>query len=174
MNIRESRNTDINAIQDLHEEAFGEPEGKVIAQLVGDIFEDETAKPLLSLIVEANDEIVGNIIFSSLNVEGHPNVSAYILAPLAICSQYQRQGWGMKLINTGLEKLKDNDADIVLVLGDPNYYQRSGFSTGHHLQPPYPLEYPDAWMALELKPGTLIKAKGMVHCASALSSAEYW
>ncbi len=53
MNIRESRNTDINAIQDLHEETFGEPEGKVIAQLVGDIFKDETAKPLLSLIVEA-------------------------------------------------------------------------------------------------------------------------
>lgn len=176
MNIRESNNDDLNSIRLLHEHAFGEPEGKAIGQLACDILSDETAKPLLSLVVEneKNEEIIGHIIFSSVKIEGSEELSTYILAPLAIARKFQHKGWGTKLINYGLAALKAREAFIVLVLGDPNYYGRVGFKTNHNVKAPYKLEYPEAWMALELKSGMLAKAKGVAQCAFSLASPEHW
>lgn len=174
MNIRESNSEDINAIRSLHEEAFGEPEGKVVAQLACDILIDETAMPLLSLVAEENNKIAGHVIFSSVTIEGDKELSVYILAPLAVSKDYQKMGLGTKLINYGLNTLKQRSADIILVLGDPEYYRRTGFQSGHNIEAPYNLEYPEAWMALELKPGKLTHAKGVARCASSLASPEYW
>jgi predicted N-acetyltransferase YhbS len=158
----------------LHEEVFGEPEGKIIAQLVCNILEDETAKPLLSLVAEDSGRIVGHVIFSTVKIEGDEQISAYILAPLAVSSDLQKKGFGTKLINYGLDELKKQGVDIVLVLGDPKYYARTGFKAGHNIKPPYKLKYPEAWMALELKSGMLSKVNGIAKCGSSLSSPEYW
>ena len=174
MNIRESKCEDLQSIRLVQEGAFGEPEGKVVAQLACDILMDETAKPLLSLVAEDNDKVVGNIIFSSVAITGNAELSTYILAPLAISKKYQQKGLGTKLISHGLEVLTNRGADIVLVLGDPNYYTRTGFKPGHCIEPPYKLEHPEAWMALELKPGMLAKAKGVAQCATSLGSPEHW
>ena len=174
MSIRESKNEDLNSIRLVHEDAFGEPEGEVVAQLACDILADESAKPLLSLVAEDDDKIVGSIIFSSVEIEGNEEISAYILAPLAVSKNCQQQGWGTKLINHSLDVLKKRSVDIVLVLGDPNYYTRTGFRTDHSIEPPYKLEHPEAWMALELKSEMLTKAKGVAHCASSLDSPEHW
>ena len=174
MSIRESKSDELNSIRLVHEDAFGEPEGEVVAQLACDILADESAKPLLSLVAEDGGKIVGNIIFSSVKIEGNEELSAYILAPLAVSKNCQRQGWGTKLIHHGLDALKKREVDLVLVLGDPKYYTRTGFQAAHSIKPPYKLEYPEAWMALALKPGMLARAKGVVHCASSLDSPELW
>ena len=139
MHIRESRVSDIDSIHLLHENAFGEPEGKVVAQLAIDLLEDKTALPILSLVAEQDNEIIGNVIFSSVTIEGVEGVSAYILAPLAVARFEQKKGIGKLLINKGLETLKERGAEIVLVYGDPNYYMRTGFKAGqtrrhHHRQ----------------------------------------
>ena len=147
----------------------------MIARLAIDLLEDETARPILSLVAERDDEIIGNVIFSSVNIEGAEEVSAYILAPLAVLRFAQRSGIGTRLINKGIETLKERGAEIVLVYGDPNYYMRTGFKAGHNLKPPHPLKYPEeAWMAQELAEGILAKTQGMVRCASSLSSPELW
>ena len=96
MNIRESKSKDLNSIHLVHEDAFGEPEGKVVAQLACDILVDETAKPLLSLVAEDIDKIVGNIIFSSVKIVGNAELSAYILAPLALLKKHQQKSLGTK------------------------------------------------------------------------------
>jgi len=172
--IRESKSSDINSIQLLHENAFGEPEGKEIAQLVCDLFDDKSAIPLFSLVVEDNDNIVGHIIFSPVTIDDNNDISTYILAPLAISTESQRKGLGTKLINYGLDVLKRRGVDIVLVLGDPKYYKRVGFNADHNIKSPYELKYPEAWMAIELKPGVLNGIEGIARCASSLSSPEYW
>lgn len=174
MGIRESTSEDLNSIRLVHEDAFGEPEGEVVAQLACNILGDESAKPLLSVIAEDDGRVVGNIIFSSLKIEGAEELSAYILAPLAVSKKCQQHGWGTKLITHGLDKLKNRGVDIVMVYGDPNYYKRTGFKPDHSIEPPYKLKYPEAWMALELKPGILTRAKGVARCASSLESPEYW
>lgn len=174
MPTRESSTEDLAAIRGVHEAAFGDPEGPLIAQLAAELLNDETARPLLSLVAEDNGRIVGHVIFSSVKLEDSPHLKVYILAPLAVVKAYQQQGIGTQLIRHGLAMLRQRGADIVLVYGDPNYYRRTGFDTGHAIEAPYPLKYPDAWMALELKAGALAEAKGVACCAVSLSSPEYW
>ena len=175
MKIRESVENDKKSIRKLHQNAFDQSEGEVVSQLAIDLLEDKTALPILSLVAEQDKEIIGNIIFSSVNIEGNEGVSAYILAPLAVSKYAQRNGIGTQLINQGLKTLKERGAEIVLVYGDPNYYMRTGFKAGHHLKPPYKLQYPEeAWMAQELVESILAKTQGTVRCALSLSSPEYW
>ena len=73
-----------------------------------------------------------------------------------------------------IETLKKRGAEIVLALGDPNYYTPTGFKAGHNLESPYNLEDPEAWMAQELVEGVLAKTQGMVRCALSLNSPEHW
>ena len=167
--------SDKKSIRMVYENAFEQPEGETVSQLAIDLLEDKTALPMLSLVAEQDNEIIGNIIFSSVNIEGVEGVSAYILAPLAVTRLVQRSGIGTQLINKGLETLKERGAKIVLVYGDPNYYMRTGFKADHNLKPPHKLKYPEeAWMAQELVEGILAKTQGIVQCASSLNSPEYW
>ena len=167
--------SDKKSIRMVYENAFEQPEGETVSQLAIDLLEDKTALPMLSLVAEQDNEIIGNIIFSSVNIEGVEGVSAYILAPLAVTKLVQRSGIGTQLINKGLEALKKRGAKIVLVYGDPNYYMRAGFKADHNLKPPHKLKYPEeAWMAQELVEGILAKTQGTVQCASSLNSPELW
>ncbi len=159
----------------LHHNAFDQSEAEIVSQLAIDLLEDKTALPILSLVAEKDNEIVGNVIFSSIHITGVKGVSAYILAPLAVSRHAQKRGIGTQLITKGLAILKERGAKIVLVYGDPNFYMRTGFKTGHNLKPPYKLQYPEeSWMALELEEGILARTHGMVQCASSLNSPEYW
>jgi len=174
MQIRESTEKDKDSIRQVHLEAFGEAEGKSVSQLAIDLLEDATALPILSLVAESNNNIVGHIIFSSVKVDSTHISGAYILAPLAVVKNSQGCGIGTELIEQGLGILRERNAKFVLVLGDPNYYSRTGFRSGHGLKPPYELDYPEAWMAIELKEGTLSTIKGTIQCAASLNSPELW
>jgi predicted N-acetyltransferase YhbS len=173
--IRESVEDDKKSIRKVHLNAFDQSEGETVSQLAIDLLEDKTALPILSLVAEQDNEIIGNVIFSSVNIEGAKEVLAYILAPLAVARFAQGKGVGTLLINKGIEALKERGAEIVLVYGDPDYYMRTGFKAGHNLKPPHKLKYPEeAWMAQELAESILAKTQGTVRCAKSLSSPEYW
>lgn len=175
MIIREAQSADLPAIRALHEEAFGEPEGKAVAQLACDLLVDTSAQPLLCLVAQQDDsQVAASILFTPVKVSGQEDLAVYILAPLAVMKHCQGAGIGTRLIKAGLSQLQQRGAQIVLVLGDPAYYSRTGFRAGHNIKPPYPLDYPEAWMALELVPGKLDRAVGVARCASALSSPEHW
>lgn len=177
MKIRESTSQDHSFIREVHQNAFGQPEGPIVSQLACDILVDKTALPVLSLVSEESNKIVGNIIFSAVKIEGcEEDISAYILAPLAVVKECQGKGIGKSLIKNGLSFLQERGAELVFVLGDPNYYTLTGFKpvNGYNFKPPYELEYPEAWMVLELKQGALRKGEGVVRCASVLELPEYW
>ena len=175
VNIRASVEKDNTQIRKVHLNAFDQTEGEVVSQLAIDLLEDETARPILSLVAEQDNDIIGHIIFSPVTIEGAEGISAYILAPLAVTTLKQNNGIGTQLINKGLESLKELGAEIVLVYGDPNYYKHTGFKAGHNLKPPHKLQYPDeAWMAQELVESILTKTQGTVRCALSLNSPEYW
>ena len=158
----------------MHKNAFGLDEGEVISKLIQNILIDKTAMPLLSLICLDGNEIIGHILFSTVKVEGHNELSAYILAPLAVLKNYQGKGVGSSLIEHGLKNLKSKGVNLVFVLGDTNYYKRNGFNTSHNIKPPYSLEYPEAWMVQELNGNVLNNCKGVVQCSVSLNSPEFW
>jgi putative acetyltransferase len=49
------------------------------------------------------------------------------LAPLAVDAAWRRQGIGEALVRGSLDALRASGFDLVLVLGDPAYYDRFGF-----------------------------------------------
>ncbi|WP_237066768.1 GNAT family N-acetyltransferase [Microbulbifer guangxiensis] len=161
-------------IRTIHLDAFEEEEGATVAQLAVDLLQDVTAEPRLVLVAEGAGDPVGCVIFTNVHVEGECSVSASILAPLAVLRRYHGQGIGTALVKEGLNLLQKGGIELVFVLGDPAYYSRFGFRAGHLVKAPHDLAYPEAWMALELKPGVLEQVAGVAGCAAALSAPEHW
>lgn len=179
MIIRSSTESERAAIADIHRNAFGPDEGEEIVGLVVDMFDDESAKPLLSLVAEKDARLVGHVFFSALRiVPGKQRVSARILAPLAVAVDFQGDGIGSALIEEGLKQLRESGVDLVFVLGDPGYYSRFGFNAAGKLglQAPYPIpqEHADAWMVQALSSGVIGRAEGTVRCAQTLGQRRYW
>ena len=148
-------------------------------ELVNALLEDETAKPLLSLVAEKSGKLVGHILFTTARLQPENQASSIrILAPLAVSSDVQGEGIGCVLIREGLKQLVESGVDLVFVLGHPCYYPRFGFQTAGILgfEAPYtiPSEHADAWMVQELKTGGLANNEGKIQCSEVLNQPQYW
>ncbi len=159
--------------------AFGQRQGQEIVELVNGMLEDETAKPLLSLVAEKDGKLVGHILFTTAQLQPENQESSIrILAPLAVSSDVQGEGIGGALIKEGLKQLAESGVDLVFVLGHPRYYPRFGFQTaalfGFEAPHTIPAEHADAWMVQELKTGRLAKNEGKIQCSEVLNQPRYW
>jgi putative acetyltransferase len=108
--------------------------------------------------------VLGYTLFSPIVIAApEQSIPALALAPLAVTPLRQRQGIGSKLIEAGLSKCRELDHSIVVVVGNPRYYQRFGFQKASKFNLKSSLPFPDeAFMVLELKPGALINVIGTV------------
>ena len=176
MIIRQTDAVDLTDILTVHESAFGQNDE---ALLTADLLADPSAAPRLSLIALLDGQPVGHILFTRAGIIGaEENVTASILAPLAVVPDVQGRGIGGELIRDGLHQLADEGTDLVFVLGHPTYYPRFGFQPAgaRGLIAPYPIppQHADAWMVHELREGTVGTVQGRVMCADALNKPEYW
>lgn len=179
MNIRHSEETDRSAIRAVHLSAFGSQEGTVIATLVNELLDDPTARPLLSMVAEEGDLVVGHVLFTAVGLPtDDSDASGQILAPLAVSRENQDRGVGGALVREGLRQLTRAGVNLVFVLGHPGYYPRFGFSPAGAvgLAAPYPIapENAAAWMVTELRPGAIGTVRGTISCAAALDESQYW
>lgn len=116
----------------------------------------------VSFVAEINRQIVGHILFSDLLIVTLTGtVPALSLAPMGVVPEHQRHGIGSELIRQGLEACREQGHRIVVVLGDPSFYRRFGFSSelARQLESPFSGE---AYMAIELVPGSLSGINGRV------------
>lgn len=171
MTIRTALPADQDKILNLHLEAFGSEEGPAVANLVKELLADA---PALSLVSEFSNKVIGHVLFTEASIAGSEIQGIYLLSPLAIAPSHQKQGIGKELVEYGITMLRELDAVLVLVLGDPKYYSRFGFQTQNKIKAPYELAYPEAWMALELKADALQVAKGTLQCATPFNAPEHW
>ena len=159
--------------------AFGQEQGQEIVELVNGLLGDDTAKPLLSLVAEADGRLVGHILFTLARLQTEDQeVSVRILAPLAVSGEFQGEGIGGVLIREGLKQLAESGVDLVFVLGHPGYYPKFGFQTAGVLgfEAPHPIasEYADAWMVQQLKAGVIGHIEGRVQCSEVLNQPQHW
>lgn len=124
LTIREARDGDREAIRWLCEEAFGRPdEGRLVDALVAD------GDDVLELVAERDGRLVGHILFSTLLVESqNRSYSAVALAPVSVMPDVQKQGVGAALIEDAHRRLRQAGETLSVVLGDPAYYGRFGYS----------------------------------------------
>lgn len=175
MQIRDTAEADLPQIRQVHRAAFG---GDTEAALVETMLADASARPLLSLLAAENKSALGHVLFSSAGFAGADGGAALaILAPLAVIPGAQGQGIGRRLVETGLQRLGENGADLVFVLGDPRYYARFGFvpAAPQGLLAPYalPPEYAEAWRVRRLG-GSRAALTGTVVCCESLMRPELW
>jgi putative acetyltransferase len=164
--IRVEQPGDIPHIRDIVAHAFGQ---RAEADLIDQLRADGDA--LVSLVaVGGHGELLGHVLFSRLPIEGAKGrvTEAGALAPLAVRPEHQRKGVGSALVKAGIRACTARGLAAIIVVGDPAFYQRFGFSaeTARGLISPYPGA---AFMALELKPGAL-RAKGTVRYAAAFGA----
>ena len=154
------------ATRALHRLAFG---GMFEATLVDRLKQDGLV--IASLIALDAEHVVGHILFSTLAVEidGRP-VTSVSLAPMAVTPQRQRQGIGSQLVRAGLARLRQGPIEAAIVVGHPAFYPRFGFSAEvvRKLDTPYA---GDAFMGLELVPGSLAGTRGTVRYPPAFDEA---
>lgn len=125
--------------------------------------EGSHATPGLSLVIRDDGAgIAGAISFWPLAI-GEDGVSALLLGPLAVHPERQNLGVGLALMREGLMRAAAQGHRLVVLVGDEPYYGRVGFKKLPRdlLLMPGPLN-PDRFLYLELQPGALDGASGMV------------
>ena len=155
--IRPETPNDQDAIRHVNRLAFGQDEEAVLVDALR-----AGGFVRLSLVAENEGQVVGHILFSELPIITERGVvPSLALAPLAVLPDFQRLGIGSELVRRGLDFCRRHGHRIVIVLGHPEYYHRFGFSaeSARSLLSPFAGE---AWMAMELVPGSLNGVSGRV------------
>ncbi|NYT00929.1 MAG: N-acetyltransferase [Methanocellales archaeon] len=121
------------------------------SKLIEKIRKGKNFIPELSLVAEIDDEIVGHILFSRIEIVGDSVFDSLALAPMAVIPEFQKQGIGSKLIKKGIEKAKELGFDSIIVLGHKEYYPKFGFQKASKWNIKCPFEvHEEAFMAIEL------------------------
>ena len=163
--LRDEEASDIAAIRKVHEEAFNTNEEADLVDLLR-----SRGKATISIVAEENGYILGHILFSPVSIEPtHPGWSAMGLAPVAVIPEKQRQGIGKSLIEAGLNRCKEIGSTVIVVLGDPGYYMKFGFSPASECGLGNEYQAGDEFMVLELLPGALKSISGTVRYAPEFS-----
>jgi putative acetyltransferase len=158
LNIRPETSADHGAIRHVNRLAFGQD---AEARLVDALRDGGYVRA--SLVAEKDQQVVGHILFSDLSIVTEAGtVPALALAPMGVLPEVQNQRIGSALVGRALEVCREQGHRIVVVLGQPHFYQRFGFSSklAVHLESPYSGR--ESFMAVELVPGALDGVKGRV------------
>ncbi|MDC6457942.1 N-acetyltransferase [Alphaproteobacteria bacterium] len=176
MDIRLAQETDLNSILKVIETAFSDEENKVILNLVQELHQETISPSIKLLVAEVDNQVIGYVSFSPIFLKSDSSIVGYILAPLAVSPEHQKQGVGSNLINAGIEMLTKDGVGVLMVYGDPAYYGRFGFKEeiGHSFLPPYTLQYPFGWTGMMLNDTSIPEKPIQFECVSALSKPDLW
>jgi predicted N-acetyltransferase YhbS/uncharacterized protein YhfF len=169
--VRAETTADVDAVRSVITEAFaasalghhGEA-GRVDAVRAGH------APEILSLVAEADDQIVGHVLFSPVELAGLVGMG---LAPMAVAPAYQGRRVGARLVTAGLAALRSQGCPFVVVLGHARYYSRFGFrpASTHGVACGLDGVADEAFMVLALRPHATPLPQGTAHYLPALLGA---
>lgn len=156
--IREPQADEEERIAFVVRRAFG---SEAEVQLVRDLRAEDAM--VCELVAESDGAgIVAHVAFSRLTAKsGGGKIKAAAVAPLGVLPTRQRTGIGSALVELGLAQLKEMQFELAVVLGDPAFYGRFGFSAllAKFLDAPYS---GDGFQAAELVPGVLGKRRWQI------------
>ena len=160
MIFRPEQSHDVETLHAVERAAFGREEE---ADLVDQI--RASGGITLSLVAVDGNEIVGHVLFSPVTIRsGRDEFHALGMGPVAVRPDRQRQGIGSGTIRAGLDRLRQQGHEIVVVEGDPAYYSRFGFQDASRyglsceFNPP-----PGCFMVFQLRADALAGRTGTVY-----------
>jgi predicted N-acetyltransferase YhbS len=115
----------------------------------------------LCLCGRVNGKLIGGIRFTAIRVGEEEG--AALLGPLVVDPAEKGKGFGRALVEEGLARAKARGFALVILVGDMPYYARFGFKPvpPGQIVLPGPVD-PERLLALELVPGALPRARGLV------------
>jgi putative acetyltransferase len=124
--IRSETDADVSAISEVTVAAFETLEiSNHTEQFIIEAL--RAAKALaVSLVAEMDGSVIGHIAFSPVTISDGTR-DWYGLGPVSVLPAYQRQGIGKALIQEGLSRLEDMNAQGCCLVGHPDYYRKFGF-----------------------------------------------
>lgn len=127
LEIRGEMSTDIAAIRAITKAAFADM--PYSSQTEAEIIDGLRAAGAirLSLVAVSDGEVVGNVVFSDVTINGAPGWVG--LGPVSVRPGLQRGGIGSRLIEAGLDRMRSEGAAGCVLVGNPGYYRRFGFRT---------------------------------------------
>lgn len=155
---------DVPAIEALLDDCFGAERRLKTAERLRD---GRLPARGLSLVAKDGGRLVGTIRLWEIDAGGAP---ALLLGPVAVDCACQGRGVGGALIETSLYLAETMGHGAVILVGDAPYYRRFGFERRPvlDLALPGPVDI-ERFLGLELVPGGLAGARGMVVGTGALA-----
>ena len=120
----------------------------------------------LSFVAREDGAIVGSIAYWAVFIG--PATPALLLGPLAVEPSRKHDGIGSALMKHSLAAAAAAGHEIVVLVGDPDYYARFGFSSAAEVGITMPGEQPERLRVRELSQGALAGVTGEIRAVSAL------
>lgn len=160
MIIRREEEKDYRMVEEMTKKAFWNVHvpGCVEHYLTHLLRKHEDFIPELDFVIEEHGRIIGNIMFVKSKLVSQDGEEKEILTfgPLSIHPDYQRKGYGKKLLNYALEKAEELGHEVIVILGNPENYVTSGFKNCKKYKVGLNQDlYPVALLVKELKEGIL-------------------
>ncbi|WP_319524192.1 N-acetyltransferase [uncultured Desulfosarcina sp.] len=178
MKLSAYKKSDQSEIQQLFTKTFsdseGRSEGALIGQLVLDLMNETEPYDIFGFVATENEKIIGSIFFTRLSFDAP--VEAFLLSPVAVHTNHQGKGVGQRLIDFGIDRLKEEGVKLVFTYGDPNFYSKAGFGliSEDTAKAPFELTQPEGWLCQSLDGGEIGPLTGVPRCVKALNKPEYW
>jgi len=135
---------DSEVIREIYRTAFPKEESAMVAKLAVDLLAEKTVPEILSLVAREIEKTLGHVAFSPVKIENNEPCKASILAPLAVHPEHQQKKVGSRLIESGIEKLKEAGGNIVFFMGTRSFMESSDLM----LTPPMISRLPSIWNIL--------------------------
>jgi predicted N-acetyltransferase YhbS len=166
--IRQERPSDVKVREALLDEAFGKSRSRKSSQRLRD-----GRRPAEGLAFVAVDgrRVVGTArLWNVACASGHP---ALLLGPVAVAVDCRKRGIGAALVRRAITTARRLGHGAVILVGDAPYYSRFGFcgEKASALSMPGPFER-HRLLALELTPGALDGASGLIRAAGRIDQAR--
>ena len=166
--IRQERLADVEARELLLDEAFGDSRTRKSSERLR---EHRLPAAGLSFVAAEGKRVIGTARL--WNIACGAGKPVLLLGPVAIAGDCRKRGIGAALVRRAVEAARQFGHAAIVLVGDAPYYGRFGFSaekTGA-LWMPGPVER-HRLLALELKPGALDGAQGMIRAIGRRAQSE--
>ncbi|SBT49632.1 GNAT family N-acetyltransferase [Micromonospora auratinigra] len=124
--------------------------------LVDELRHSDAWLPELAMVAEYGGEVVGYALLTRVRVRTDAgSYPAVALGPVAVAPHRQRVGHGTAVVQAALDAATELGERLVVVLGDPAFYRRFGFTRADRLGLSSPWSgLGEPWQALVLPPST--------------------
>lgn len=177
ISIRNEEEKDYQIVEQITREAFYNLyiPGCVEHYLVHIMRQHEDFIPELDFVLELNGEVAGYIMYTkaSLTDADGERKNIVTFGPLCIAPDYQRKGFGKKLMQYSFQKAVSLGYDVVVIFGAPADYVSSGFKSCKKYN--VSLEggkFPAAMLVRELTPDCLDGRRWYYHGSAVMEIRE--